>query len=202
MANNIVLDKLGFPSEGLVRKASSVVSTLSNMVTDIDIRFFDPDYWRLSKLGTPTMGWIQLYWNDESQVESLSDTFNSSFKSESVTLDEVLISVSQSHRIVETYVKGAITSFKEYLGAGDLNITVTGKFVGSFPNFTDTLNIEKFFEVAQKGISLIVVNPELNILYDVTKVVIYSITIDQNPDFNNVRNFSIELKSDSDFVVQ
>ena len=180
------------------------LSFYNTYIKKFDIRFLSPDTIQYSPNGVPYTGWAVLMFNPVSGFTAgLGDV--DSLTSFNILLDEAFFSVNQTFNIVETAVKGYNGTVKEFTGQGDFSISLKAKFVGPAHWQTDTKKMEKLQYLLQnyyvENRPLQILNPELNILYNISNVVLYSYTIEQDEENGNIRYISMELKSDNDLEI-
>lgn len=112
----------------------------------------------------------------------------------SLTLETVLITVSQPKRIVKTDIQGRNGSVKEYIGMDDWQITINGILTGPngiFPveDFSDIRDIFK------APITIPVVSRYLQLL-EIFSIVVQDYLFDQEPGGYSKQNFTLQCISD------
>lgn len=111
-----------------------------------------------------------------------------------LTMDYVLMSVTQQKNIVVTQVAGAPNTVKELISAGDYKVKVMGALVGPIEYPTDA--VERLSEICQVPAALSVVSEFLT-LFGIDQVVIESFTFKQTAANENLQAFELSLLSDA-----
>ena len=109
-------------------------------------------------------------------------------------IDDCLISVSQSKKIVTTEVQGKDGTVKEYIGLGDYEINITGRINGSYnvnPK-EETKKLKKILAVSQP---LAITNWWLQNL-DITDIVVKDFNFAQTEGEYSTQYFSVSAMSD------
>jgi len=180
---------------------------------NFDYRYFNRRHWKITNFGTLNIGWILLTKQDidlisfmelnTAKIKEVTKTFSQpidkTFDANFVLLDNVNINVSKTPTIIETRVKGLNNTVKTHFSANDYDITITGNITGQYTFMHDTRTIQSMLNILNTENSLNIISPELELLgYNIDKVTVYNFNIGQNPNFYQSKNFSIQLKSDTD----
>jgi len=123
---------------------------------------------------------------------------------ETLTLQAVLLEVTQSKNIVTTALQGRNGTVKEFISDGDFAITMTGLVVGEMDENNKIQNIGNFYPEAdvKKLIAIVEVSDALTItsnflqLFGINKVVITDSTINQLQGTRSIQPFQILMLSD------
>ena len=117
-----------------------------------------------------------------------------------VTLQAVLVTVSQVKRIVQTEIQGRPGTVKEYIGMGDYNITIDGTIAGGNGRYPadEVRTLKTALDVTAP---IDVVSRYLQAL-DIHAVVISDYTLDQEPGGYSQQRFTINCISDAVATVQ
>lgn len=111
-------------------------------------------------------------------------------------LDEVLLEVSQSVNVVTTAINGRDGTIKEYVSAGDWNVSVRGVLV----NYDDGYNapLEKFQTLLQLCSLPLALECESNYLqlFEIFNLVVTEKSFPQSKGFQNVQPFELSCISD------
>jgi hypothetical protein len=115
----------------------------------------------------------------------------------SITLEVVLIDVSQSRNIVMTSIPGRDGTIKEYINDGDYDINIKGSLVGVgqeiYPE--DELKALKGFLTAKQALE---VSCRVLLQWDIMNIVIKDYEFSQDEGMRNVVHFEISAVSEND----
>jgi len=180
-----------------------VESGVSMVLTrgDVDYRFLKPEYWKLNRVGELTNAWCTLYIGDEfdykEQTGLLNRISNIDKSDKFVLLTGISINLSKSPKVIETQVKGFNSPVFQQFSNNSFDITIS--FNESGPHFwqQNSKNIMRLIEVLDSGETISIANPQLNLIYNIDKLVLKSYSIGQSESFYNQNPISIQLKSDT-----
>ena len=111
-------------------------------------------------------------------------------------VNNVLLTVSQTKNIIKTAIQGRAGTVKEYISAGDYIINGSGTITDDnnvFP-IDDLTTLKNIFEVPD---SIPVVSEFLNLVFDITDIVIESTSFAQVRGSRNEVAFSFSASSDT-----
>jgi len=124
---------------------------------------------------------------------------------EGITLDGVLVQVTQSKNIVKTALNGRNGTIKEFISAGDYEITLRGvittQFIPSIADIQPTAEIEvlkTLFEVPQ---DLEIKGPFLD-LFGIDRVVVESFDFPERQGFRDAQLFTAKLTQDTPVILR
>lgn len=112
----------------------------------------------------------------------------------------VLLTVSQSKKIVTTEIQGRDGTVKEYIGMDDYAITVNGIITGTNGQ-NPTNEIIALKNMLKARVAIPVVNAYLNNL-EIFNIVVKDFTLDQEPGGYSKQNFTINCMSDAEVILQ
>jgi len=203
----------------IVKKYYDIINKLSTIdyygtiATDLDYKWVLPKYYKLDKFGNVTNNWCILYIGDISKYTSYKTLgnrvevdfpFNISNRAAqdknalaAITLYGISIDISASPTVIETRVKGTKGPVYQTFGSSNYDISLT--FLESGPTFwqQNNKNISLLTYILNSGESINVINPQLNINYNISKAVCTGYNIGQDTRFYSHNNISITFKSDS-----
>lgn len=182
---------------------------VTNKLSDVDSRFIDPKIWKLNKSNQLTNTWCTFHIG-EMINNSVSDTINlkaftkdltSRFgrdeDAKSVTVFGVDIKLSSPQKSVETVVNSDTntSSVIQYFANPDFDITIN--FVLNAPVYwqQNSFDLEVLSRILKEPAVLGIINPQLNIIYGITKVSIKSFSIGQDGRVYSKTPISIKCKS-------
>jgi len=111
-------------------------------------------------------------------------------------IDTVVFEARQAKNIIKTYVQGRDKSVKEYINAGDIDITISGFIVNDvFKNFYPYRDVQTFIEIMKVPKSLTVQSKFLGML-DVKYITITNWRFAQTPGQRNMQAFTINCVDD------
>lgn len=177
-------------------------NVIYNRVKDFDIRYTDPSYWKLDKFNNLTNTWCIFYASNEN-TQLLTTPGIQTFGATSlerlgqtVTVFGVSMTISKSPKIIETNIKGVNGSIYQQYNTGDFDITIN--FLETGPVFwqQNSKKISALIEILDKPQRLGIINPQLNLVYDVSVVSITGYSIGQDEKFYSHNPISISCKSD------
>lgn len=143
----------------------------------------------VSKLGTPVYSNVifnagQAFSND-GHIIAVWDDFK---------IDDVLLQVSQSKKIVTTEIQGRDGTVKEYIGLDDFQVQITGRLNGKY-GVNPKEDAKQLKEILDAGQPLAITNWWLQNL-GITDIVIQSYNFDQTEGEYSTQYFSINAISD------
>lgn len=112
----------------------------------------------------------------------------------------VLLTVSQSKKIITTEIQGRDGTVKEYIGMDDYAITVNGIITGTNGQ-NPTNEIIALKNMLKARVAIPVVNAYLNNL-EIFNIVVKDFTLDQEPGGYSKQNFTINCMSDAEVILQ
>jgi len=168
--------------------------TLYNRTIDFDLRYQEPDYWKLDKFNNLTNTWCTFYLED---LPEFANTLELNvFNPNAVTVFGVSIALSKSPKIIETHVKGFGSPVYQQFDTGSFDITINFLETGSTFWQQNSRQIEKLINILDQPQTLNISNPQLNLVYDINQVVVKGYSIGQDERFYSHNPISITLKSD------
>lgn len=151
----------------------------------------------VSVLGTPVIDDVTFTKPDGKYKVYNNGTFKEVTYPE-IKLQTVTITVTQTKNIVETVVAGRAGTIKEYICEGDYNITLVAKVNELFQVFPlDQMTAIKDLLQVQESVSI--TSKFLNNIFDITKVVVKSITATPVVGSVNEVDIILDLVSDNEF---
>lgn len=115
----------------------------------------------------------------------------------SIDLDSVLLQVSQTKNIVTTSINGRDGTIKEYVSAGDYQVSIKGAIVEPInANIYPRAKVKTLVDLISLPRSLICISGYLS-LFGITNLVIQSYNFPQSEGFQNRQLFEIEAISDT-----
>lgn len=112
-------------------------------------------------------------------------------------IDDCLMQVSQSKKIVTTEIQGKDGTVKEYIGLDDFQIQITGRITGSYGVYEKEL-VRILKKILSLGQPLAVSSWWLQNL-DITDIVVKDFNFDQNEGEYSTQYFTITALSDKRF---
>jgi Domain of unknown function (DUF6046) len=112
-------------------------------------------------------------------------------------IDDCLLQVSQSKKIVTTEIQGKDGTVKEYIGLDDFQIQITGRITGSYGVYEKEL-VRTLKKILSLGQPLAVSSWWLQNL-DITDIVVKDFSFDQNEGEYSTQYFTITALSDKRF---
>lgn len=109
-----------------------------------------------------------------------------------LTLNTVLMDVSQSKNIVKTVLQGRNGTVKEYTSSGDFQINIKGAIVSDNANTYPETDVNTFLDICAVPDTLEIVSDFLE-QFGIDEVVIESYNMPQREGFNNMQIFSLRL---------
>ena len=124
---------------------------------------------------------------------------------DSLTIDTVLMTVSQTKNIIRTQIQGKSGTIKEYVSDGDFEINVSGIIVSEGENTYPTKDVEALMQLFSIPDSLRVTSEFLNHfgvaspkgISGIDEVVITDFSFPQQEGFRNSQNFTCKMISDT-----
>lgn len=114
---------------------------------------------------------------------------------EGITIDSVLLAVSQSKNIVKTPTVGKNGTVKEYISDGDYMISIGGVLVGERIDVYPEQEFANLVELLKAPVS-IKVESEFLAFFGITEIAIESYDTPQTKGFRNMQLFNISALSD------
>jgi len=142
-----------------------------------------------SKLGTPVYSRVVLKQNLNTVVG------NAQTGDGYVKLDTCLVKVSQSKNIIKTAIQGRDGAVKEYIAAGDYQISIEGQLLSNSPYKLPVEELANLIALLTEP-NEIVIDSDFVQMFGVTYVVVESFNHDQIEGSRGRLNFSISLLSD------
>ena len=112
-------------------------------------------------------------------------------------IDDCLMQVSQSKKIVTTEIQGKDGTVKEYIGLDDFQVQISGRITGSYGVYEKEL-VNKLKKILSLGQPLAVSSWWLQNL-DITDIVVKDFSFDQNEGEYSTQYFTINALSDRRF---
>ena len=113
-----------------------------------------------------------------------------------LTVDTVLMTVSQSRNIVTTPIQGRNGTVKEYISDGDYDVTIRGAIVHPSPNVYPEEDVLKLVEALRVQDNIEVASRYLNDVFGITNLVVTGYSLPQTEGFQNTQFFEIKAISD------
>jgi hypothetical protein len=123
----------------------------------------------------------------ESQTANL-ETF-------SFTIQDPVITVAQPREVIRTKVKGLDGDIVEIMQNGSYEISITGSFAGNAYWLYDVDSLKLLETVCNSKLSLEVLSPYLNDVYNITDLVVLDHKISQSTEYTNITNIEISCIS-------
>lgn len=148
-----------------------------------------------SSLGTP------VFTNLTFKAVTYTDlTTGLQIKTEDITLDTILITVSIPKIIVKTQIQGRNGSVKEYIGQDDYQVSINGIIVGSSGHYpAESVRLLK--RMLDAPVAIPVVSDYLLNL-DIHSLVVTDSAFNQEPGGYSKQNFTINCVSDTPIELQ
>jgi len=182
-------------------------ATISN---DLDYKWLAPKYWKLDKFGNVINNWCTLYIGNINQSAfnpsegSRTIPFNlfsregsKSTDLAAITLYGVSIDLTAAPTVIETRVKGLTGPIYQTFGSNNYDLTIS--FLESGPTFwqQNSKDISLLTYILNSGVSINILNPQLNLIYNINAVICTGYNIGQDQRFYSHNNISISFKSDT-----
>ncbi len=113
-----------------------------------------------------------------------------------LSLDVVLVEISQTKNIVMTAIQGRNGTVKEYINDGDFNITIRGGLFGGDAHAYPIGEVRALDTLMKAPMSLPVISEFLRI-HDIYDIVVTDYRYPQQEGFQNVQLFEINCVSDA-----
>lgn len=133
-------------------------------------------------------------------VQEDRNTISFRFGQITATLAGAKIDVQRQNTIVSTALAGRKGTVKEFIKAEDYKITISGQLINtnrSKPTAYPVEQLRTLISLMQSEDAIEVSSAYLG-FFDVSRVVLTSFTINQDPKYLNVQPFKLELISDDD----
>ena len=127
--------------------------------------------------------------------KQLDNNGNIIFEWDDFQIDDILISVSQSKKIITTEIQGRDGTVKEYIGMDDFQISLTGRISGSYNVYEKEL-VATLKKILSAGQPLAVTSWYLQNL-DIVNLVIKDFNFGQNEGEYSTQYFTISAISDN-----
>ncbi len=128
------------------------------------------------------------------------NTISFKFGEITATLAGAKIDVTRKNTIVSTALAGRKGTVKEFIKAEDYNISISGQLINTNsgkPTAYPVDQLRTLINLMQAEDAIEVSSAYLG-FFDVSKVVLESFTINQDPKYLNVQPFNLKLISDED----
>jgi hypothetical protein len=195
----------------LSRKVLEVIESGINGITVIDgdiltganfdSRYFNKDYWKVNQTGQATNQFMVLYNTPApttSYVTSNAPLYTLNKEVTQVILSNVQITLNKKPSVVITNIKGSHHSVKQFYSPNDFEITVTSLSAGSLYYIQDSYTLSALVNVLDAGKTINVVNPELNIIYGIDKLICTGYSLEQDSKYYQVKSITLNFVSESD----
>lgn len=117
-----------------------------------------------------------------------------------ITLDTVLMTVSQAKKIVTTEIQGYDGTVKEYIGMDDYQVTINGIIAGLNGQYPQDV-VNALHQLAKAPIAIKVTSRYLQNL-DINMLVIKDFSYDQEAGGYSKQNFTLSCMSDMPLILQ
>lgn len=167
---------------GLPLKSGTIIY---DRFTNLDMDMLRPEYWKLDKFNNLTNTWCKFYIDETT----------------SVTIFGVNISLSKAPIVIETPIKGKSAPFFQQFSNDTYEINI--QFLESGPTFwqQNIKQLKKLSEILDTPNKLQIANPQLNLTYDITSVVVLGYEIGQHSNYYSHTPISIKLKNDDEIDI-
>lgn len=183
----------------------------ATIASDIDFKYLNPKYFKLDKFGNVINTWCMLYIGEPKLLSAFNPSnsgnrngvpFNFTSRGNiddfhSIVLYGISIDISASPIVIETRVKGTQGPVYQTFGSTNYDINLT--FLESGPTFwqQNSKDITQLVGILNSGLQITILNPQLEIIYGINKVICTGYNIGQDPRFYSHNNISITFKSDN-----
>jgi hypothetical protein len=116
-----------------------------------------------------------------------------------ITMETVIVSVSQTKNIIATPITGRDGTVKEYIALGDYMVSISGILTAANGQYPEE-SIAALAMAKKAPVSLEVVNKLLQ-LYDIDNMVIADYSIPQEPGKYSTQVVNIQAWSDNPFII-
>jgi len=134
-------------------------------------------------------------------VSNLGTIVLSNLIIEGLTINEVLISVSNDKNIVTTDIAGRNGTIKEYINRGDYEININGFLVANFGNFFPVSKVRELRRICELEREITVSSAFLN-HFNITTVVVDDWSIAEEGGTHNSIPFSLSLLSETPIEIR
>jgi len=155
--------------------------------------FVDPELYK-STLGTPVVTNVILRGGAYKNTAGQQIVFND------ITLDTVLLVVSQAKKIVMTEIQGYDGTVKEYIGLDDYQVTINGIITGPNGHYPQD-EVNALHQLTKAPIAIKVTSRYLQNL-DINMLVIKDFAYDQEAGGYSKQNFTLNCVSDAPLIFQ
>lgn len=181
-------DKIQTSSKASFQITRTGLQVIKGNVYNIDTPTYDTPI-ATSALGTPVYDDITF------PAASYVNLFGDTISFDEVSLVDVLITVNRTKNVVKTAIQGRDGTIKEYIGAGDYIISVTGKIVSDTNTFPD-LDLQNLIAIMDANASLEIVCTFLNEGFGIGYVVVDSHSVSQVQGSRDTLEFTFQCSSD------
>jgi hypothetical protein len=204
--------------ENIIRGTSaSGIITLSNKIDNIDTRYLKPKYWKINNAGSLENTWCRFYLDSPTKQEDIGQILEQAFNLKggftttelnnqlpildgrefdgSCVVFGVSISVSKAPRYVETFVRGFSTPVYQSFSDNAYDITISFLESGTVFWQQNSHSIRDLLNILNSPFQLKISNPQLDLIYEISDVVVTNYSIGQDPRFYSHNNISITLRS-------
>jgi hypothetical protein len=181
------------------------ITTLQNGI-DIDPRFLNPEWWKVDKFGNLSNTWCRLLTEEEvaktydniiqQGVDTISERVKARTDEIGVLLFGVSIQLSKSPNIITTTINGFNSPVYTKFSNTGFDINITALESTNFYWQQNSNKLRKLVEILDNNQSLYIANPQLNLTYEINKVVIKDYAIGQDNRFYSHTPISISCSSD------
>lgn len=172
-------------------------NTIINNVNDFDPKYLKSQYWKLDKFSNLTNTWCTIYTDDDINERPITSKLGLVDREQEIaTMFGVSISLNKSPKIIETQVKGFNSPVFQQFSDDSFNIELS--FLETGPTFfaQNSKKLAKLVQVLDAPQTLNIINPQLNLIYGIYKVVVKSYSIGQDERFYSHNPITISFKQD------
>lgn len=155
--------------------------------------FVDPELYK-SSLGTPVVTNVVLRGGSYKNTSGQQIVFND------ITLNTVLVTVSQAKKIVMTEIQGYDGTVKEYIGLDDYQVTINGIITGPNGHYPQD-EVNALHQLAKAPIAIKVTSRYLQNI-DINMLVVKDFFYDQEAGGYSKQNFTLNCVSDAPLILQ
>jgi len=153
---------------------------------------------RLSTLGTPIFAKLNLKGGSYKDAKGKMIDFPSTLK-ESLSMDTVLIEISQRKNIVKTQLQGRDGTVKEYISDGDFDIVIRGIIVSDQPYEYPNDEVQTLFNFLKAKSHIETAGTNFLDFFGIDRIVVEDYSFPQREGFWNSQAFEIRAVSDVDY---
>lgn len=204
-----------------IRNIYSKITSTSKIIQNIgkiDPLFLDPTDFKFNDLGFAVNNWVRLTNKDIKNFnfgqktalavkETVTERTNINVKTKKggfnigdkklidLLLFNVSLDISKRAENIKTTIKG-LGEVTQIYDEGTFKITLRGTLFSPVTWQSDNDAIRDLRSLSELGTNLFIQNPEINKLYDISRVVLDKIEIRNNRSYSNLREFTIDLSED------